>query len=96
VCIATSGPGATNLITGVACAYDNSIPMLVITGQPPIHSFGKNAPVIAVSANASGTDKARCLAAGADAFIAKPIDRASLLQLVGERLSLNWEWDSPH
>lgn len=53
-------------------------------------------PVIAVSANASGTDKARCLAAGADAFIAKPIDRASLLQLVGERLALQWQWDSPH
>lgn len=43
VCIATSGPGATNLITGVACAYDNNIPMLVITGQPAIPSFGKNA-----------------------------------------------------
>ncbi|HUG21880.1 thiamine pyrophosphate-binding protein [Piscinibacter sp.] len=43
VAIATSGPGATNLITGVACAYANHVPMLVITGQPPIHSFGKGA-----------------------------------------------------
>jgi len=43
VCIATAGPGATNLITGVACAYANGVPMLVITGQPPIHSFGKGA-----------------------------------------------------
>ena len=43
VCIATSGPGATNLITGVACAYDNNVPMLVITGQPPIRNFGKGA-----------------------------------------------------
>jgi len=43
VCIATSGPGATNLITGVACAHANKVPMLVITGQPPIHSFGKGA-----------------------------------------------------
>jgi acetolactate synthase-1/2/3 large subunit len=43
VCIATSGPGATNLITGVACAYDNNVPMLVITGQPPIKNFGKGA-----------------------------------------------------
>jgi acetolactate synthase-1/2/3 large subunit len=43
VCIATSGPGTTNLITGAACAYDNGVPMLVITGQPPIHSFGKGA-----------------------------------------------------
>ncbi|WP_245792315.1 thiamine pyrophosphate-binding protein [Teredinibacter waterburyi] len=43
VCIATSGPGATNLITGVACAYDNNIPMLVITGQPAITQFGRGA-----------------------------------------------------
>ena len=42
VCCATSGPGATNLITGVACAYDNSIPMLVITGQPPLPAFGRH------------------------------------------------------
>ena len=43
VCIATSGPGATNLITGVACSYDNDVPLLVITGQPPIRNFGKGA-----------------------------------------------------
>lgn len=42
VCCATSGPGATNLITGVACAYDNNIPMLVITGQPALPAFGKH------------------------------------------------------
>jgi acetolactate synthase-1/2/3 large subunit len=42
VCCATSGPGATNLITGVACAHDNAVPMLVITGQPPLPAFGKN------------------------------------------------------
>ena len=41
VCIATSGPGATNLITGVACSFDNSVPMLVLTGQPPIKNFGR-------------------------------------------------------
>lgn len=43
VCCATSGPGATNLITGVACAFDNCVPMLVITGQPSLPSFGKRA-----------------------------------------------------
>jgi len=43
VCCATSGPGATNLITGVACAYDNNVPMLVITGQPSLPVFGKGA-----------------------------------------------------
>jgi acetolactate synthase-1/2/3 large subunit len=42
VCCSTSGPGATNLITGVACAYDNNIPLLVITGQPALPTFGKN------------------------------------------------------
>ncbi len=43
VCCATSGPGATNLITGVATAYDNGIPMLVLSGQPPLPAFGKRA-----------------------------------------------------
>jgi acetolactate synthase-1/2/3 large subunit len=43
VCMATSGPGATNLITGVACSFDNSVPVLVLSGQPPIRSFGRGA-----------------------------------------------------
>ena len=43
VCCATSGPGATNLITGVACAFDNGVPMLVITGQPTLPVFGRGA-----------------------------------------------------
>lgn len=43
VCCATSGPGATNLLTGVACAFDNGIPLLAITGQPALPSFGKRA-----------------------------------------------------
>ena len=47
VCVATSGPGATNLLTGVACAYDNSVPLLAITGQPSLPLFGKRALVIA-------------------------------------------------
>jgi acetolactate synthase I/II/III large subunit len=41
VCCATSGPGATNLITGVACAYENNIPMLVITAQTNIDQWGR-------------------------------------------------------
>lgn len=43
VCCATSGPGATNLITGVACAHENAVPMLAITGQPALPSFGRRA-----------------------------------------------------
>lgn len=43
VCCATTGPGATNLITGVASAYENHIPMLVVTAQTALSHFGKDA-----------------------------------------------------
>lgn len=42
VCMATSGPGATNLLTGIADAYMDSIPMVIITGQVPAQMIGKN------------------------------------------------------
>jgi len=42
VAIATSGPGATNLITGVGCSYFDSIPLVIITGQVPLSQLGKN------------------------------------------------------
>jgi acetolactate synthase-1/2/3 large subunit len=41
VCMATSGPGATNLVTGIADAYMDSIPLIAITGQVPQHMIGK-------------------------------------------------------
>src|SRR6187431_2602114 len=43
VCMATSGPGATNLITGLADAYMDSIPVVAITGQVPQAMIGKGA-----------------------------------------------------
>ncbi len=43
VCMATSGPGATNLITGIADAFMDSIPLVAITGQVPQHMIGKGA-----------------------------------------------------
>lgn len=43
VCCATTGPGATNLITGVASAYENEIPQLIITAQTPLSTLGKGA-----------------------------------------------------
>jgi len=43
VCIATSGPGATNLVTGIATAYLDSIPMVAITGQVPTPYLGTDA-----------------------------------------------------
>lgn len=43
VCCATAGPGASNLITGVASAYADSIPVLALTGQVATSVFGKGA-----------------------------------------------------
>ncbi len=43
VCIATSGPGATNLVTGIATAYMDSIPMVAITGQVRTNLIGNDA-----------------------------------------------------
>jgi len=40
-CITTAGPGATNLVTGIANAYADSQPILVITGETSTHIFGK-------------------------------------------------------
>ena len=43
VCIATSGPGATNLDTGIATAYMDSVPMVALTGQVPTSMIGNDA-----------------------------------------------------
>jgi acetolactate synthase-1/2/3 large subunit len=43
VCCVTSGPGATNALTGIASAYADSIPVLLLTGQVATHVFGKGA-----------------------------------------------------
>ena len=43
VCMATSGPGATNLVTPIADAYMDSIPIVAITGQVPSHAIGTDA-----------------------------------------------------
>lgn len=43
VCLATSGPGATNLVTGLATAYMDSVPVVAFTGQVDTKSIGKDA-----------------------------------------------------
>jgi len=43
VCLVTSGPGATNTVTGIASAYMDSIPVVIITGQVPSHLIGNDA-----------------------------------------------------
>jgi len=43
VCLVTSGPGATNAVTGIATAYMDSAPVVVLTGQVPTHAIGSDA-----------------------------------------------------
>ena len=43
VCLVTSGPGATNLVTGIATANFDSVPMVCFTGQVPTHLIGNDA-----------------------------------------------------
>jgi acetolactate synthase-1/2/3 large subunit len=43
VALVTSGPGVTNAVTGIATAYMDSIPMVIITGQVPTHAIGMDA-----------------------------------------------------
>ena len=43
VCLVTSGPGVTNAVTGIATAYMDSIPMIIISGQVPTHAIGLDA-----------------------------------------------------
>ncbi len=43
VCLVTSGPGVTNAVTGIATAYMDSIPMVVISGQVPTYAIGEDA-----------------------------------------------------
>ncbi len=40
ICMATSGPGATNMITGISTAYLDSVPLVIITGQVPLDEIG--------------------------------------------------------
>lgn len=43
VCCATTGPGTTNMITGLADAYENNVPLLAISAQTPLPTFGRGA-----------------------------------------------------
>jgi CheY-like chemotaxis protein len=52
-------------------------------------------PVIAVTASASREDEARCLEAGVNVFLAKPVDHDALLYAIGTLLSLQWTFRKP-
>ena len=77
VCMATSGPGATNLVTALADAYMDSVPVVAITGQVPVPMIGTDAfqesDITGITApitkhNELVTDPARIPAAIAEAF----------------------------
>src|SRR6184192_3133645 len=43
VCLVTSGPGVTNAVTGIATAYMDSVPLVIVSGQVPTHAIGQDA-----------------------------------------------------
>ena len=78
-CVATSGPGATNLITGVTAAYADSVPIVVITGQVATKSFGRGAMQ---ESSTEGVDIV-------DVF--KQVTRYSVLVFRADRLPAVWQ-----
>jgi acetolactate synthase-1/2/3 large subunit len=78
-CVSTSGPGATNLITGVAAAYADSIPIVVLTGQVATKSFGRGAMQ---ESSSEGVDIV-------DVF--KQVTRYSVLVFRSDRLPAIWQ-----
>ncbi len=78
-CISTAGPGATNLVTGVANAYADQLPLLVITGETPTHIFGKGG--LQESSGEGGSIDQRQLFQGISRYH-KIIERSDYLQNV--------------
>src|SRR5262245_5626867 len=77
-CVGTSGPGATNLITGIAAAYADSVPVVVLTGQVATKSFGRGA---LQESSSEGVDIV-------DVF--KQVTRYSTLAFRADRLPAVW------
>jgi signal transduction histidine kinase len=98
--VGTAGDGESALLQLEAGPWDlvmmdTTMPVmdgLEATRRIRRHAGWQKLPVISLSANASETDRNRCLAAGASAFLSKPINRAALLKLLGDLLALQWRW----
>jgi acetolactate synthase-1/2/3 large subunit len=75
VCCATTGPGATNLMTGVTCAYADSVPLLVLTAQIATGAFGKGAVQESTSHGADVVD------------MFKPITKMSMMLPTGDKMA---------
>lgn len=75
-CIATAGPGATNLVTGIANAYADKLPVIAITGEAPTHIFGKGG--LQESSGESGSVNLAALFSGISCYF-KMIERTDYL-----------------
>ncbi|WP_437894746.1 AAA family ATPase [Sorangium sp. So ce124] len=104
VCEAANGQEAVE--QGMAASLDLAVMdliMPVIDGLEAMQCIRRNRqarglarlPFIVVSASANEEDQAESIAAGADAFLAKPIDRESLLRIIGAQLGLTWVYGRP-
>jgi acetolactate synthase I/II/III large subunit len=78
-CITTTGPGATNLITGIANAYVDKLPVIAITGEVPTYAFGKGG--LQESSGEGGTVDQAALFAGVTRYY-KLIERTDYLASV--------------
>jgi signal transduction histidine kinase/DNA-binding NarL/FixJ family response regulator len=98
---------ATNGQQGVAQAQDRRPDLILMDRAMPVldgreatrrirqMAALKDTPIIAVSASVAGPDRAQSLAAGASAFVPKPIHQDELLEQVGRLLQLEWLYDQP-
>ncbi|WP_437625237.1 ATP-binding response regulator [Sorangium sp. So ce1151] len=104
ICEATNGEEAVE--QEMAASLDLAVldlVMPVMGGLEAIHCIRRNRwarglarlPFIVVSASANEEDQAESIAAGADAFLTKPIDHESLLRVIGAQLGLTWVYGRP-
>ncbi len=75
VCCATTGPGSTNALTGVACSFMDSSPVLLLTAQIALGAFGKGA---AQESSLHGVDLVELF---------KPVTKTSLMLLSGDKMA---------
>lgn len=89
VCAATVGPGATNLLTGVAAAYADGIPMIVLTGQAPAAAQGKTAHQEATGLGRTPDQLALFAAVTKSSFAAIRASKIPQLMRTAFRIALN-------
>jgi len=91
-CITTAGPGATNLVTGIANAYADKQPVLIITGEAPTYIFGKGG--LQESSGEGGSIDQSALFKGITRYN-KVVERTDYLENVLNRVSNILLSDSP-